>query len=153
MNTKLLTTLSIFVLALMVLVSCNEDDDFSAPAITDLEIGHENSKVGYPGSQLHIEAMIVAEGRIDQIVVEIHPEGNHHHKSGQGTDNGHQEWDFEYIWTEFNGLLNTTFHEHIEIPLEAGLGHYHFHLQVIDMQGKTTVLETEFEVKEPQEGN
>lgn len=148
MNKKLFSILAIFTMALFVIVSCSDDDDFPAPVISDLEIGYENSKVGYQGGDLHIDAEIVAQGRIDRIVVELHYEGEHtDHKSGQNANDDHG-WEFEYAWTEFDGLLNTTFHEHIEIPLDAELGSYHFHFKVIDLQGKVTEIETEFEVKD-----
>ncbi len=145
MNKKLFSILAIFTMALFVFVSCSDDDDFPAPVISDMEIGLDNSKVGYRGHDLHIDAKIVAEGRIDRIVLEIHYEGEHGHKSGQHDDH---EWEFEHTWTEFSGLKNATFHKDIDIPSDAELGDYHFHFKVIDMQGKVTDFETEFEVKE-----
>ncbi len=151
MNRNLFSLTVIFVMAMFVFVSCSDDDDdFPAPVISDLEIGHHDSKVGYRGSDLHIDAEIVAEGRIDRIVLEIHHEGDHHHdhKSGQHDDHG---WEFDHTWTEFSGLLNTNFHEHIDIPIDAELGEYHFHFTVIDQQGKVTEVEAEFEVKNPED--
>ncbi len=120
--------------------------------ISDLEIGHDNSQVGYRGSDLHIDAEIVAEGRIDRITIEIHYEGDHHHhhnspKNGDHDDHG---WEFEHTWTEYNGLLNTRFHKHIDIPVDAETGHYHFHFIVIDMQGKATEVERDLEIKNPE---
>ncbi|TVQ91173.1 MAG: DUF4625 domain-containing protein [Bacteroidetes bacterium] len=150
MKKRILTTLTIFTMALFVFVSCSDDDDFPAPVISDLEIGYDNSKIGHRGSDLHFDADIVAEGRIDRIVVEIHYEGDHHHdhKSGQNGDHDDHAWEFEHTWTEYNGLLNTSFHKHIDIPHDAKLGDYHFHFKVIDQQGKVTEIETEFEVKD-----
>ncbi len=144
-----------FIASLFVFVSCSEDDDFPAPVISDLEIGYDNSKIGYRGSDLHIDANIVAEGRIDRIVIEIHYEGDHHndHNTGKNGDHDDHGWEFEHTWTEFNGLLNTSFHKHIDIPLHAEPGDYHFHFKVIDMQGKVTEVETEFEVKNPEDTN
>lgn len=146
MNKKLFSILAIFTMALIVFVSCSDDDDFPSPIISDMEIGHDNSKVGYRGQDLHIDAEIVAEGRIDRIVLEIHYEGEHQNlKSGQ--DEVH-EWEFAHTWTEFSGQKNATFHKDIDIPSDAELGYYHFHFKVIDMQGKVTDFETEFEVKD-----
>ncbi|MFW6227670.1 MAG: DUF4625 domain-containing protein [Bacteroidota bacterium] len=145
MSKKLFFIPAIITMALFVFVSCSNDDDFPAPIISDLEIGYENSKVGYRGHDLHIDADILAEGRIDRIVLEIHHEEEHAHKSGQDED---QEWEFVHSWTEFNGQKNATFHKHIDIPLDAELGSYHFYFKVIDLQGKVTEIETEFEVKD-----
>ena len=146
MNKKILSMLTVF--AMVVFVSCSDDDDFPAPVISNLEIGYDNNKVGYRGHELHIDANIVAEGRIDRIILEIHYEGEGDHKSGQNGDHDDHAWEFEHTWTEFSGLLNTSFHEHIDIPHDAKLGDYHFHFKVIDQQGKVTDIETEFEVKE-----
>jgi hypothetical protein len=133
----------------MVITSCNKEDDFAVPVISDVEIGYENGKIAYRGSELHVEANIVAEGRIDRILVEIHPEGDHDHKSGKQISHD-DEWEFEYTWTEFNGLKNTNFHEHIDIPVSAEPGDYHFHFEVIDMQGNVTEFEAELEVRNPE---
>ncbi len=149
MKKRMYSTLAVIAMVL-VFVSCSEDDDFPAPVISDLEVGHDNSQVGYRGSDLHIDAGIVAEGRIDRVIIEIHYEGDHHHDSGKNGDHDDHDWEFEHTWTEFNGLLNTRFHKHIDIPVEAETGHYHFHFIVIDMQGKTTELERDLEIKNPE---
>ena len=140
MNKNIYVLFSIFALV-FVFVSCTEDDDFPAPVISDLEIGYENSQVGYRGSELHIDANIVAEGRIDRIIIDIHHEGDDHDDYG---------WEFEYTWTKFNGLRNSSFHEHIDIPLNAELGDYHFYFTVIDMDGRVTEIKTEIEVVNPE---
>ena len=150
MNRNLFSLTAIFVMAMFVFVSCSDDDDdFPAPLISNLEIGHHNSMIGHPGHDLHIDADIVAEGRIESVVIEIHYEGDHHHdhKSGQHDDHDGHAWEFEHTWTEFSGLLNARFHKHIDIPEDAKTGHYHFHFKVIDQQGKVTEIEEEFELK------
>lgn len=144
MNKNIFTVLAALAMILSI-ASCNKEDDFAAPVISDVEIGYENSKIGYRGSELHIEANIVAEGKIDRIMLEIHPEGEHDHKAVSTTSD--DDWEFEQTWTEFNGLKNTNFHEHIDIPLSAEPGDYHFHLQVIDMEGNVTDFEAELEIK------
>lgn len=75
-------------------VSCSEYDDFPAPVISDLEVELDNSQVGYLGSDLHIDADIVAEGRIDRIMINIHYEEDHHHdeKSGKNGDHDDHGW-------------------------------------------------------------
>lgn len=149
MNKKISSIFTILSLSILIFVSCSDDDDFPAPVISNFEIGYDNSKIGFRGSDLHIDADIVAEGKIDRIIIEIHHEGDHHgHKSGQNGGHDDHAWEFEYTWTEFNGLLNTSFHKHIDIPADAELGDYHLHFKVIDMQGKVTEIEEEFEVKD-----
>jgi hypothetical protein len=147
------TTLKIFAIsfAFLFLLSSCADEEPAAPVITNFELGYDNNKVAHRGDDLHMDAEIVAEGRIDRIQVEIHHEGEHGKKSSVVTVFDAMEWEFEYTWTEFSGLKNTTFHEHIEIPLEAETGDYHFHFSVIDQEGNVTDFETDLEVLDPVE--
>ena len=118
------------------------------PEVTITELGYENSKIGYTGTDLHIEADVVAEGKIDYITIEIHHEGDHAEKAVIATkDEG--EWDVDTTYTEFSGLKNTTFHKHIAIPVDAEVGDYHFHFIVTDMEGQQTIVEEELEVQYP----
>jgi len=126
--------------------SCNNDDDVTPKPVIDLtELGYENSKIGYAGTELHIEAEIVAEGKIDVVTIEIHPEGEH--EGGRTYDE--DEWEVDTIYTKFSGLKNTTFHEHLDIPISADTGHYHFHIIVTDMEGNQARAEKELEVQYP----
>ncbi len=113
---------------LMGVSSCQKDPE--APVITGLEVGIGNSLVGRIGSDLHIDAEIVAEGKIDKIKVEIHPE------SGSGED-------IEVEFTDDAGKKNTDFHEHIDIPASTTPGDYHFHLKVYDKQGNMSSAEAD----------
>lgn len=129
--------------------SCEKDDETNPnPVITLFELGYENSKIGYAGSDLHIEAEIVAEAKIDYVTVEIHPEGEHEEKSASNVLL-EDEWEVDTTYTEFSGLKNTTFHKHIDIPIDAEVGHYHFHFIVTDMDGQQTTVEEELEVQQP----
>ncbi|MFW5760340.1 MAG: DUF4625 domain-containing protein [Cyclobacteriaceae bacterium] len=129
--------------------SCEKDDETNPkPVITLSELGYENSKIGYAGTDLHIEAEIVAEGKIDKVTVEIHPEGEHEEKSSSATLN-EGEWEVDTTFTEFSGLKNTTFHKHIDIPVNVEVGHYHFHFIVTDMDGQQTTIEEELEIQQP----
>lgn len=127
------------------LVSCEE---VSKPEIGNFELGYEGSKTATVGEELHMDAEIVAEGTIDRIRVEIHPESEHMKKSMTDMLDG-EGWEFDSIYTKFSGLKNTTFHEHIEIPGSAEAGHYHFHFEVTDMEGYQTVYEDELELLVP----
>jgi hypothetical protein len=124
-------------LTIAFLTSCNE---VAIPTIDMHELGYENTKTVQRGNDLHVEADIVAEGKISKIIVTIHPEehgGNHD-----------TEWEVDQTFTEFEGLKNTEFHKHFEVPADAETGMYHFHLQVQDMEGNTEGYETEIEVTE-----
>lgn len=132
-------TIALFVAVLGILVfnSCKkEEEPIAKPQITLSEVGLNNSKIGYIGSDFHLEADIIAEGKIKSVKVEIHPEGS-------GT------WEFETTYTEFAGLKNATFHKHIDIPLSADTGDYHLHFIVVDEQGNETVAESEIEIQQP----
>jgi hypothetical protein len=150
MNTKIKTMAVIFAAtSTLFFASCNKDDDTIPQPVIDLtELGYENSKIGYAGSELHIEADIVAEGKIDNVTIEIHPEGEHEEKSYSIVLHD-GEWEVDTTYTEFSGLKNTTFHKHIDIPVLADTGHYHFHFIVTDMEGQQTTVEEELEIQQP----
>ncbi len=133
---KLLTVVAIFA---SIFYSCDSDDDgtsYAAPVLSDIELGIGNSHIAYLGSDLHIEIEVVAEGTIDIIEVEIHNEDDP------------DGWEGEFIYDEFSGLLNTTFHKHVDIPDDIDTGDYHFHFTVTDMQGNQTSIEEELEIQE-----
>ncbi len=146
MNTKTKVLAVIFTAVSMIFFnSCEKDEP--KPEVKLTELGYDNSKIGYAGSDLHIEAEIVAEGRIDKITIEIHPEGDH----GKSTyiTLHESDWEVDTTYTKFSGLKNTTFHEHIDIPVNAEPENYHFHFIVTDMKGMQTVVEEELEIQQP----
>jgi hypothetical protein len=126
--------------------SC-EKEDTDKPVIDLSELGYENSKIGYAATDLHVEAEIVADGKIDKVTIEIHSEDEHEKSATSGLDE--DGWEFDSTYTEFSGLKNTTFHKHIDIPADADTGHYHFHFIVTDMEGQQTTIEEELEVQQP----
>lgn len=147
MKTKIILIYIAFFTGLL-FSSCNKDDEvIPKPVITLNELGYENSKIGYAGTDLHIEADIVAEGNINKVKIEIHHEGEH---AKSITSILHEdEWEVDSTFTEFSGKKNTTFHKHIDIPVHADTGHYHFHFIVSDMEGQETTIEEELEVQQP----
>ena len=116
--------------------ACSKDDDaVPVPDLTGVEIGSDNSKIAYAGSDIHIEAQITAPGNIASVAVEIHPE------AGDG-------WKFDSVYTTgFVGLKSAEFHKHIDIPADALTGHYHLHFVVTDQRGQKKELEAEIEIK------
>ena len=139
MNYKFKTTVFFFAITSMaILSSCNDDEqepapETAAPVISGLEIGEGNSMECEPGGELHMDAEITAEGKIDKITVDLHPEG------GSGDD-------IEAEYTDYSGLLNADFHKDLEIPSTTEHGDYHFHLTVTDQTGKSTSVEADVNV-------
>jgi hypothetical protein len=136
-----------FVLVLaLAFPACNKDEEeaLNPPTISTFEFGYEDSGEAFLGADLHIEAEIIAEAKIDRIQVTIHPEGEH-----EKSVNDEHEWEVDTTYTKFNGLKNTTFHEHLEVPVHADTGHYHFHSIIVDMDGNTKEVERELHVEAP----
>ncbi len=123
----------------------DEDPTIAKPEVTIMELGvgetHGDDHTAIVGSDLHIEAEIVAEGTIDLVKVLIHPEGEEH-KSAMHED----EWELDTTYTKFSGLKNTTFHEHVDIDTSAEAGEYHFDIIVTDMEGNQSSAEAELEI-------
>lgn len=147
MNTRVLFSAIAITTGLFFTACDNNEETNPRPVINLTEIGYENSKIGYLGTDLHIEAEIVAEGKIDKVTMEIHPE-NGHAKDGRMTS-GVGEWTVDTAYTEFSGLKNATFHKHVDVPMAADTGKYHFHFAVTDMDGQQTIVEEELEIRQP----
>ena len=131
MNTKVLLVAFAIVTGLF-FTSCNKDDDtVPKPVISEMELGTSNSHIGIIGSDLHVEAEVTAEAKISKIEVLIHQEDNN------------DAWTFDSVYTEFEGLKNTTFHKHIDIPLTVDTGTYCFHFIVTDQNGQQSSIEIE----------
>jgi len=141
LNLKIMAIIAIFA---TFLTSCEKD--VKAPVISDVEIGLKNSKIAYIGSDLHLQASIVAEGKISKIQVTIHPASEAEHVSAMKAKLAtvHEgEWEVDTTYTKFTGLKNTTFHEHIDVPVNAPQEEYHLHIIVVDMEGNTSEFEEE----------
>lgn len=132
-----------FILSILfTLNSCNSDDTYPKPVINLTELGYENSKIGYIGGDLHVEADIVAEGRIETITLEIRPETLYPTKDDEF-------WSFDSTYTEFNDLKSTEFHKHVDIPLDAMEGLYYVQLIVIDQEGQQTIHSESLSIQVP----
>ena len=135
---------SLLVASLFLFSSC-EDDEVSAPEIEITEIGYENSGVAYAGDDLHINAAIVAEAKIDFLRLIIHPEGEHDHTAEEADQ--HESWEVDTTFTTgFSGLKNSILHQHFDVPDHAEEGEYHLHLSVTDMEGNLSAEEANFDV-------
>jgi hypothetical protein len=116
------------ILGLMSSISCKKDEKPAKPVIILKELCYNNSKKVQIGSDLHIDAEIEAEGKINSISVEIHPETNG------------LTWHFDTTFNDFKGLKNVDFHKHLHIPQNAQAGEYHFHLKVSDLEDQQTIV-------------
>ena len=167
----------ILVLSSILFFTACSDDDSVAPVISDLEVGHHNNKTVDAGSDLHIEASVVAEGIIEMISIRInfhdhshdHGDGHSHdhgdghdHDHGDEHDHGHGHSDEhgddhdhdgepleERIWefSSYAGSKNVDFHKHVIIPKNMKPGMYDFFFIVKDKEGSTTQLKERLEIK------
>ncbi|MEC3878855.1 DUF4625 domain-containing protein [Parapedobacter sp. 10938] len=131
-------------LTLFTWAACSKDESpaVDKPLIESLEVGHDNNRMVRPGGDLHLDAAILAPGGIAHITLEIHPE------IGDG-------WVFEQVFTDgYEGLKNTDFHQHIDVPVDAAEGEYHLHVTVTDQAGQVAEAESHLDITaEAEEGH
>lgn len=121
------------------LFSCQLEDMPYPPVIESLELGYQNSGKAMAGGDLHFDAEITAEGRIDIIRVEIA------FKEALPS-NPAFEWRIDTLYLKHKGALNTDLHEHVDVPEAALPGIYQFLLTATDLYGQSTAVRSEFEV-------
>ena len=134
------------VIAFSSLTSCSNDDDNAVVMptldVTLTEVGHGGTPPhAHAGEDLHLEAEILAEAKIASVTVEIHSE----------TDTNVP--DIIAAFSDYNGLINATFHKHIDIPAAQPAGLYHLHLTVTDTEGNTKTAESELEILAAEENS
>ncbi|MBN2668247.1 MAG: DUF4625 domain-containing protein [Bacteroidales bacterium] len=139
---KLITTAALAVIIASQISSCKKDDGNSEPVISNFELGYENSKIAYIGTDLHIEADIEAEAQISTIEVKI-TAGN---VSKGSVD---EYWSIDSVYTKFDGLKNSNFHEHLDIPMNTIIGSYQFTFIVTDKDGQTGSKRYTLSIEEP----
>ena len=129
-----------------VVTSCEKGEE---PTINNLEIGINNSHIGYLGNDLHLEADILAEAKVDNIRILIHQEDEDEDKSVFNIEHS-EVWEYDSTYTGvYAGVKSPTFHEHIDIPGNVEEGEYHFHIYVTDMEGYQVMVEEEIEIISP----
>ncbi|MFP4367305.1 MAG: DUF4625 domain-containing protein [bacterium] len=149
MRTIIQNTVKVFtvILFLITAISCKDNDEIKMPEILEFELGHDNSKTVRAGGDLHTDAEMIAENGIDVIEIGIHPEDTH--KKSLGSASNDHPWVVDIIYDKFRGLKNTTFHEDLDVPVDAFPGEYHFHFKVTDMEGYTVSFEEELVILDP----
>lgn len=141
---RMMKPLMVIAVLTATLASCSEDDDpkVAGPAISGFEFGqggtHSTDGIAYKGSDIHIEAGIVAEATVKSITLEIHAHGLE------------DAWEFEKIYTDAKYLVkNPTFHEHVDVPTNIPAGEYHLTLVVTDQNNNTSEVEGHLEILDP----
>ncbi len=133
---KLRLLLSITLVASLIFVSCDDDDDTkdtTKPTVTNLEAGHDGEM--HIGEGLHLEFDVEDNDVLDYYSVEIHA-------GEEGAEEAETGWKYEEEFDEIHNKRNYTVHHHdIIIPEDIEEGEYHFHLRVIDMSGNVTLIE------------
>lgn len=119
------------VFSTVLLFSCSKEDKKDeittpAPKIEELELGHENSKIGHIGDDVHIEALFSAEGTIKETKLQI------------TYTNGESSFKVDQVFPEFVGKKGGKIHKHVDIPTDAKEGNYNFLFMVTDQKNQTT---------------
>lgn len=144
MNINKISIIAILALSITLFSCSKDDDDSTAPIVSGMEIGLNNSKELHQGGELHIEFEVSDNEGLDYYTVEIHPEM----KSTTA------EWEYENTWYFDGQPKNDMVHHHeINIAEDADLGPYHFHMKVADINGNVTTIEEEVEMHEAVEGD
>jgi len=115
--------------------ACSDDDDDDNPTPTDTTApvvqlsDPTNDETFEPGETIHLEGTVTDESGLSQLKVDIHWAGDGHDHGGKRSN----EWEYEQIWP-ISGLT-WTFHEDIEIPMDADSGEYHVIVFALDAAG------------------
>ncbi len=129
----------IYLLLLVLTVGCKLEDTVQPPIIEELELGYQNSGTVMAGGDLHFDAVIFAEGRVDVVRIEIALKEDL-------PSNNHFEWKADTLYFKYKGLLNADIHEHLEVPQATVPGTYTFKISIVDLFGQLSALNRSFEV-------
>lgn len=132
------TVVALSLLSITLFTSCSSDDN-SNPVTGSIEInltevGHATPAHAHAGEDLHLEAEILASQKIATVSVELQHESNSSAPI------------IRTSFTDYAGLLNATFHKHIDIPATQPSGHYHLRLTVTDQDGNSKTETADVEV-------
>lgn len=114
----------------MTLTSCSDDNDSPANGgitFSEVEIGHDNSKVGTIGDDIHLECKIQSSSKIKSVSVSFYKDENN-------------KVEKVYNSLKYVGVLNTTFHEHLDLPEILAEGVYTCTIKVTNEQGGVNTI-------------
>lgn len=125
-----LLLLPVFFMTLM-FTSCSSDDDaagedFEAPTLFDVEVGLYGNGLGVVGADFHFNADVIATGLIESVSINIEQRSEETYAD---------DWSFEIVWDQYQGVINAHVHQHFDIPLDAPKGTYDFIITVLDQNG------------------
>lgn len=120
--------LSVFTLSM---TSCSDDDDPVAKSsiqLKDAEFGHHNEKVATIGKDLHLECEVASTAKIKSIQVSL-------------KKNDKNKIEKTYTDSKYVGVLNTTFHEHLDLPETLEEGEYNCVITVTNVDNVVKTAE------------
>lgn len=132
----------VFFISIFTFVSCADDPDpvLPEPTATGIEIGSNNSREGFIGRDFHFDANVIAGERIADVIIRILQKESETYTA---------PWQFEIVWTEFNGVRNANIHKHFDIPDDAPEGTYDFYFIVNDQNGTRLEIREDFRIIAP----
>lgn len=124
------------VIALAFTSCSNDDDDLLQSNIEfkNVEFGHKNSKTGTIGDDLHLECDIKSGSKIQSVEVVLSKDGKNVIKK-------------TYTDSKYVGVLNTKFHEHIDLPETLAEGKYQCFIIVKNEEKKIDFVSAEITLK------
>lgn len=132
---------AVFAALTLSLTSCGDDnpEEVTGGIKIDLkEVGHDNSKEGLIGKDLHVEADVNATEKIKSITVKIMNEDKKEALLTKTYGEG----------TKYTGIINTEFHEHLDLSKELKPGTYVLLMEVTDMKGNQKTAFSPLTLKE-----
>lgn len=125
-NMKYLNLLMVAALLIAVsFSSCKKDVDDEVPVIAEFTV---ESKTVAAGSEIHADVVFTDNEALKSYKIDIHDAFDGHGHGKTGTPWSYQET-FEISGKEF------TEHKHIDVPVDAASGPYHFTIYVLDAEG------------------
>ncbi len=110
----------------------------AAPVIDLTEVGEDFENVAIIGEDLHLEAEVEAEGRIETVQLRIVQQAGRTYA---------RPWSLEVTWDQYRGQTDAHVHKHVDIPNDAPAGIYDLLVIVKDQRGKTTQVKRDLEIR------
>ncbi len=107
------------------------------PVITLTEVGEEIENTAIVGEDLHLEAEIEAEGRIETVQLRI---------AQQTGKTYSRPWSLDVTWDQYRGETDAHVHKHVDIPADAPIGTYDLVMIVKDQKGKTAQVRRDLQI-------